>query len=111
MHQFFIYNVNAIKIATKYANQGSLEDFLIERRSGINNFLTDPNSITKLVVGIVFAMIYLYSNKIYHLDLKPINILIDDDGIPFISDYLDRKLFDLKYYNFKATRVVILFPS
>lgn len=37
--------------------------------------------------GIVSAMKYLHENKIIHQDLKPTNILIDDDFYPRVCDF------------------------
>ncbi len=40
-----------------------------------------------MVIGIVRGLMRLHANKIIHLDLKPKNILLDNQFNPVISDF------------------------
>ena len=50
-------------------------------------------NITK---GICEGLHYLHENGIVHLDLKPANILLNDDMVPKIADFGISRCFDEK---------------
>ncbi|KAK8865515.1 hypothetical protein M9Y10_011071 [Tritrichomonas musculus] len=71
-------------IVTEFLSNGSLQ-----------NVINDPskyplwNDTTRLIIisGIIAGMAYLHENSILHNDLKPSNILLDDDLHPKIADF------------------------
>ena len=48
----------------------------------------------KIIKGICEGIRYLHEHNIIHLDLKPANILLDDDMIPKITDFGLSRCFD-----------------
>jgi serine/threonine protein kinase len=42
------------------------------------------------------GLLYLHENRIVHLDLKPANILLDDNMVPKIADFGLSRCFDEK---------------
>lgn len=80
------------QISYEYMYQGSLEELMKERSKGIPNILSNKASVAKIIEGIILGMIYLHSNGIDHLDLKPSNILINDQGEAMITDYWNEVL-------------------
>jgi serine/threonine protein kinase len=45
------------------------------------------NKRFKIIKGICEGLQYLHENNIVHLDLKPPNILLNDNMVPKISDF------------------------
>ena len=74
-------------IITEYMRNGSLEDLLTKVRSGKTP--TNWNETKKYIciVGIAAAMRYLHRSNIIHLDLKPANVLLDDNLYPKVCDF------------------------
>jgi len=48
----------------------------------------------KIIKGICEGLHYLHENKIVHLDIKPSNILLDDNMVPKIADFGLSRCFD-----------------
>jgi len=67
-------------IAMEYVEGRSLGDF-IEATS------MDATDAARLVAQIARAVAHLHANGIVHCDLKPDNILIDDEGTPYVTDF------------------------
>jgi serine/threonine-protein kinase len=70
----------------KYMVAGSLADHLDEYRDGPDAAL--------LIEKVARAVHYLHGMSILHRDLKPHNILLDDEGEPAVSDFGIAKLVD-----------------
>lgn len=93
-------------IVTEYASNRSLQN-VIDNVSNYKNW----NETKRLIViyGIVAGMTYLHENSILHNDLKPSNVLLDENLYPKIADFgLSRTIakvedFPNKSINIKGT--------
>ena len=71
-------------IVTEFASNGSLQN-IIDNVSKFPKWNETKKLIT--IYGIVAGMSYLHDHKILHNDLKPSNVLLDDDFHPKIADF------------------------
>lgn len=71
----------------KFAEQGSLEDNLAL-------FRRDPRKCARLMARVGRAVEYAHSRGVFHRDIKPGNILLNDRGEPLVSDFGLAKLLD-----------------
>jgi serine/threonine protein kinase len=79
------------RIATKYVRNGSLEEVLRDVNDGkIPDFWTHTK-ITIMILGLVYGMMHVHGRRIIHGDLKPGNILLDDDHRIRICDFGNSK--------------------
>ncbi|KAK8857492.1 hypothetical protein M9Y10_015897 [Tritrichomonas musculus] len=79
---FLINEDKIIGFIYEYMSNGSLDTYIS----------SNPDKINKLFVimtidRILEGLIYLHSNMLIHRDIKPMNILIDHNFIPYISDF------------------------
>ena len=84
-------------LVLEYAPNGSLENFYNEhKKKCINNFVPiDQNFIVKIFKQLLDALTYLGSKSIMHRDIKPDNILLDENNNIKISDFgISALLFD-----------------
>jgi WD40 repeat protein/serine/threonine protein kinase len=67
-------------IVMRYLRQGSLKDALLE-----NPF--DTESTARLLDQVASALALAHRNEVIHRDLKPGNILLDEDGNAYLADF------------------------
>ncbi|CAJ2655007.1 unnamed protein product [Trifolium pratense] len=86
----FCYDKNKRALIYELMSNGSLDKFIY--RSGFPNAICDLdwNTLFQIVLGIARGLEYLHHgciSRILHLDIKPQNILLDEDFCPKISDF------------------------
>ncbi len=78
-----------ICLVSEFVEQGNLYDFLSQQ------LVTDWTLFCKMVKDIICGMAYLHNRNVLHLDLKPLNILVQNGSIKIadfgISKFLRRK--------------------
>lgn len=80
---FFQFESNNYIVAEFY-EKGTLDQFLLSH--GITNKL-DEFRIWKILLELTKGLSFLHSNNILHLDLKPANIFVSNDGCLKIGDF------------------------
>lgn len=88
-HQCFTRFYNFLKeedeitgFVYEFMSNGSLPQFYKKHLNKINNFFS-----LIAMIRIFKGIEYLHSQHYFNLDLKPSNILLDHDFIPYISDF------------------------
>ncbi|XP_051187821.1 cysteine-rich receptor-like protein kinase 44 isoform X1 [Lolium perenne] len=79
-------------LCLEYYPNGSLDQYLSDESSGL-----DWPTRYKIIEGICYGLYYLHAETdtpVLHLDLKPANILLDDDMLPKLTDFGLSKLLD-----------------
>ncbi|KAF5934560.1 hypothetical protein HYC85_030731 [Camellia sinensis] len=74
----------------EYMPNGSLEKFIHNNKSRETNDDLEWKTMHKIAVGIARGLEYLHrgcTTRIFHFDIKPHNILLDEDFCPKISDF------------------------
>ncbi|XP_045797010.1 LEAF RUST 10 DISEASE-RESISTANCE LOCUS RECEPTOR-LIKE PROTEIN KINASE-like 2.1 isoform X5 [Trifolium pratense] len=86
----YSYEVNKRALIYEFMPKGSLDNFIYKKEfpNAICDF--DWNTLFQIAIGIGRGLEYLHhgcSSRILHLDIKPQNILLDEDFCPKISDF------------------------
>ncbi|XP_058742096.1 LEAF RUST 10 DISEASE-RESISTANCE LOCUS RECEPTOR-LIKE PROTEIN KINASE-like 2.5 [Vicia villosa] len=74
----------------EFMSKGSLDNFILKSGSSDSICSLDWNTLSKIAMGIARGLEYLHQgciSRILHLDIKPQNILLDEDFCPKISDF------------------------
>ncbi|MED6217374.1 hypothetical protein PIB30_016998 [Stylosanthes scabra] len=86
----FCYETNKRALIYEFMPNGSLDKFVDEKASFSTVCKLDWNRLYQIIIGIARGLEYLHwgcSTKILHLDIKPQNILLDEDFVPKIADF------------------------
>ncbi|CAJ2672413.1 unnamed protein product [Trifolium pratense] len=86
----FCYEVNKRALIYELMPKGSLDNFIYKREipNAVCDF--DWNTLFQIAIGIARGLEFLHhgcTSRILHLDIKPQNILLDEDFCPKISDF------------------------
>ncbi|XP_019419010.1 PREDICTED: LEAF RUST 10 DISEASE-RESISTANCE LOCUS RECEPTOR-LIKE PROTEIN KINASE-like 2.4 [Lupinus angustifolius] len=74
----------------EYMSNGSLEKFIYQTNPNIVNNQLNWETLYQIAIGVSRGLEYLHkgcNTRIFHFDIKPHNILLDDNFIPKISDF------------------------
>ncbi|KAF5457456.1 hypothetical protein F2P56_021556 [Juglans regia] len=86
----FCYERTKRALIYEFVQNGSLDKFIHEKGSSITNCYLDSNTVFQIAVGIARGLEYLHRGcrtRILHFDIKPHNILLDENLCPKISDF------------------------
>ena len=67
--------------------ENSLRDVLGTKREEFKDLLMDIRWKRQLLDGIMLGIYWIHHNGCAHRDIKPANILLDKDGIAYVSDF------------------------
>ena len=76
-----IYLENLIIVILEYCNGIDLYDWIIQ--GGFNR----PFLARRIFIQVLMSIQYLHQRKIVHMDIKPENILISNDGVVKLADF------------------------
>ncbi|KAG6695152.1 hypothetical protein I3842_09G082400 [Carya illinoinensis] len=86
----FCYEKTKRALIYEFVPNGSLDKFIYDDGSSITKCHLDKTIMFQIAVGIARGLEYLHRGcrtRILHLDIKPHNILLDEDLCPKISDF------------------------
>ncbi|OEL29506.1 Cysteine-rich receptor-like protein kinase 15 [Dichanthelium oligosanthes] len=87
--KFVMADVRQRLLCFEYLPKGSLEHYISDASVGL-----EWRKRYQIIKGICEGLHYLHGKRIVHLDLKPANILLDDDMVPKIADFGLSRCFD-----------------
>ncbi|KAE9615649.1 putative glycerophosphodiester phosphodiesterase, protein kinase RLK-Pelle-LRK10L-2 family [Lupinus albus] len=86
----FCYERSKRALIYEYMSNGSLEKFIYQTNPKIVNNQLNWETLYQIAIGVSRGLEYLHkgcNTRIFHFDIKPHNILLDDNFIPKISDF------------------------
>uniref|UniRef100_A0ACD5ZE59 Uncharacterized protein n=1 Tax=Avena sativa TaxID=4498 RepID=A0ACD5ZE59_AVESA len=98
--QIVMADVQQRLLCFDYMAKGSLDEYIKDASSGL-----DWSKRYKIIKGVCEGLSYLHQKNVFHLDLKPANILLDANMIPKISDFGLSRIFEEDKSRFVATKV------
>lgn len=84
---------NIVKIVEPYASDGEYECFAMQfiaggtLRDAVLGGRFSSSQRLRIVLAIADALAYAHERGIIHRDVKPTNILVTEDGTPYLSDF------------------------
>ena len=97
----------------QYIPYGSLNELLSKNKQGVSNQNYNNTTRQKILIGIAQGMIYLHQHHTIHCDLRPENILLDDNLEAHITNFALSKLVSsdnqinfTDEFNYKAPEVI-----
>jgi serine/threonine protein kinase len=75
------------EIHTEYAERGSVEGIVTERKRGDQPVFWTPTRLAIAICDMVLGMRFVHFQGIVHYDLKPSNVLIREGGRALIGDF------------------------
>ncbi|CAN6298112.1 unnamed protein product [Urochloa humidicola] len=87
--KFVMADVRNRLLCFEFVPNGSLHDYITDASCGL-----EWRVRYQMIKGICEGLCYLHENHIVHLDLKPANILLDDNMVPKIADFGLSRCFD-----------------
>ncbi|KAK3173890.1 hypothetical protein Dsin_032552 [Dipteronia sinensis] len=86
----FCYERKKRALIYEFMPNGSLDKFIYDQEPSSTNRNLEWKTMYQIAVGIARALEYLHrgcNTRIVHFDIKPHNILLDEDFIPKIADF------------------------
>ncbi|XP_035547541.1 PR5-like receptor kinase [Juglans regia] len=86
----FCYERNKRALIYEFVSNGSLDKFIYDEGTSVTNCHLDSRTMFQIAVGVARGLEYLHRGcrtRILHFDIKPHNILLDEDLCPKISDF------------------------
>ncbi|XP_037445417.1 cysteine-rich receptor-like protein kinase 10 [Triticum dicoccoides] len=80
--KFVMADVNQRLLCFEYLPRGSLHEYITDTSRGLQ-----WRERYQIITGICQGLHYLHQKDIVHFDLKPANILLDDNLVPKIADF------------------------
>lgn len=75
------------------ASKGSLANILLDLQRGLGDSHFDNTISQKILIGIAQGMMYLHKKRGIYRDLKPANVLLDNNFQPRITDFSLSKIY------------------
>ncbi|TXG70046.1 hypothetical protein EZV62_004981 [Acer yangbiense] len=86
----FCYNKNKRALIYEFMSNGSLDKYIFDKESSSTKCNLEWKTRYQIAIGIARGLEYLHrgcNTRIVHFDIKPHNILLDEDFCPKISDF------------------------
>ncbi|KAF5479920.1 hypothetical protein F2P56_000702 [Juglans regia] len=86
----FCYERNKRALLYEFVSNGSLDKFIYDEGTSVTNCHLDSRTMFQIAAGVARGLEYLHRGcrtRILHFDIKPHNILLDEDLCPKISDF------------------------
>ena len=86
----YCYERTKRALVYEFMPNGSLDKFICDPESSSTNCKLEHKTLFGIAIGVARGLEYLHrgcSTRILHFDIKPQNILLDDDFCPKISDF------------------------
>lgn len=85
---------NNVTIVMNLCKNGTLAKHIQQVQRGLSDVFINNTIRQKILIGIARGMMYLHQNRVIHRDLKPGNILLDENFNPIITDFGLSKIFE-----------------